>query len=651
MLKNVTPKLIRFSSGFSALLLLFTGSAFAQTFQEAPELAEQVQAGELPPIAERLPQAPMVVEPVEQVGSYGGEWRWGLVGAETPFVRIMAYENLVRWNPEWTEVIPNVAESFEASEDATTYTFRLREGMRWSDGAPFSADDIMFWFEDIFSNDELVSANPAFQPAWLTSGGEPVVVEKLDATTVVFRFNEPNGLFLQNLATPDGMAPTAFPRHYLAQFHEKYNENIGELVEGAGAADWPDFWDNRVGDIWLLSRWQDPDRPTLHAWNLTSALGEGTRTVAERNPYYWKVDPEGNQLPYLDRLVFDQVEDVEVLLLKALGGEIDMQDRHMATLANKAVFADNMAAGDYKFFDTVPADMNEMIIALNLTHKNPVKREIFRNKDFRIGLSHAINRPEIIDLVYVGQGEPHQAAPRPESEFYHEQLATQYTEYDVALANEHLDRAFPEKDAQGFRLGPDGERISFAVEVTSAYKPAQVDALELIQGYWREVGVDMQIRAQERTLLYTRKAANEHDAVVWGGDGGLNDAVLDPRWYFPYDDESNFAQAWQTWYNNPGGAGATTQPEVPPAATKRQMELYDQLRATSDPAEQRRLFMEILDIAAEEFYAIGISLPLQGYGIVKNTFHNVPEVMPSAWLYPHPAPTRPEQYFTESGGR
>lgn len=615
--------------------------SFAQTYQEAPEIAQRVDAGELPPVTERLPQDPMVVEPVERIGEYGGEWRWGLIGAETPFVRIMAYENLVRWNPEWTEIVPNVAESFEVSDDATTYTFKLREGMKWSDGQPFTADDIMFWYEDVLMNEELTPS----VPSWLTSGDEPVVVEKLDDTTVRFTFAEPNGLFMQRLATPDGMAPTDFPRHYLEQFHKKYNEDVGTLVEEAGAADWPTFWEAKVGDPFALSRWQDPNRPSIHAWSPTSALGEGTRVVAVRNPYYWKVDPEGNQLPYLDRLVFDQVEDVEVLLLKALGGEIDMQDRHVATLANKAVFADNMAAGDYRFFDTVPADMNEMIIALNLNHKNPVKREVFQNKDFRIGLSHAINRQEIIDLVYVGQGKPHQAAPRPESEFYHEQLATQYTEYDVELANEHLDRAFPEKDAQGFRLGPDGKRISFAVEVTPAYRPAQVDALELIQGYWREVGVDMQIRAQERTLLYTRKNANEHDAVVWGGDGGLADAVLDPRWYFPYSDESNFAQAWRTWYTNPGGAGATTQPEEPPPATKQQMELYDQLKTTADPERQAELFREILDIAAEEFYAIGISLPLQSYGIVKNGFHNVPEVMPSAWLYPHPAPTNPEQYF------
>ncbi len=653
MYQNMS-KMYTSSFGFSMslrvalLMALFLGAANAQpaAYNEAPQLIERVAAGELPSVEERLPANPMVVPVIERIGEYGGEWRWGLIGSESPFVRMLAYENLVRWNPEWTEVIPDVAESFEASEDATAFTFKLREGMKWSDGQPFTAADVVFWYEDVLMDEEL---SPAQSGLFL--GVELAAVEAPDDTTVIFRFAEPNGLFLQRLATPDGMAPTIFPRHYLEQFHHKYNEGIGSLVEEAGAADWPGFWEGRVGGIHSLSRWQDPERPTLHAWTLSSALGEGTRAVAERNPYYWKVDPEGNQLPYLNRMVLEQFGDVEVLLLRAMGGDIDMQDRHFATLSNKAVLADNMERGNYRFFDTIPADMNEMIIALNLTHNDPVMREIFQNKDFRIGLSHAIDRQEIIDLVYVGQGEPHQAAPRPESEFYNERLAKQYTEYSVELANEHLDSAgYTERDAQGFRLGPDGRRISFGIEVTPAYRPAQIDALELVQLYWRAVGIDMQIRSQERSLLYTRKGANEHDAVVWGGDGGL-DVILEPRWYFPYSDESNFAQAWQTWFGNPEGINALTQPEEPPPATRQQMELYNAIRATGDLEQQAELMREILEIAADEFYAIGISLPTQGYGIVKNNFHNVPAVMPNAWLYPHPAPTNPEQYFVEGAAR
>lgn len=617
-------------------------------YKEAPMLAERVKAGELPPVDERLPENPLVVQPVERIGKYGGTWRTGLRGGADNawLVRTLDYEHLVRWNPEWTAVIPNIAESFEVNDQATEFTFHLRKGMKWSDGEPFTADDITFWWEDYATNEELSPGGP---PSWMITGGEPGAVEKVDDYTVKFTFKAPNGLFLQRLATPSGDQPTRYPRHYLEQFHKKYNpDNIDKLVQEAGASDWVNLFQLKgagVPGTPYDARWQNKELPTLFGWILTTAYGEGTRVVAERNPYYFKVDPEGNQLPYLDRIVYEVGEDVEVLVLKALNGEIDMMDRHIATLANKAVFADNMEKGGYHFFETIPSSMNTMIIALNLTHKDPVMREIFQNKDFRIGLSHAINRQEIIDVVYVGQGEPWQAAPRPTSPFYNERLAKQYTEYDVDKANEYLDKVLPEKDAEGFRLRPDGKRLSFAVEVAAVGKE-WIDALQLVQGYWKAVGIDIQVKTEDRSLLYTRKNANEHDAVVWGGDGGL-DVILEPRWYFPFSSESNFAEAWQTWYNNPSGAGAQTQPEEPPEPVKKQMELYDQLKATGDPDKQAELMKQILEIAADQFYVIGISLPPNGYGIVKNNFHNVPASMPGAWLYPNPAPTNPCQYFIE----
>ncbi|NOZ27672.1 MAG: ABC transporter substrate-binding protein [Chloroflexi bacterium] len=610
-------------------------------YKEAPQLAELVKQGKLPPVDERLPENPLVVQPVDRIGQYGGTWRTALRGGADNawLLRTMDYEYLVRWDPDWTKVIPNLAESFEANEDATEFTFHLRKGVKWSDGEPFTADDIMFWYEDVFMNEDLTPV----KTSWLVTGDEPVTVEKVDDYTVKFKFAAPNGLFLQRMATPSGSYITRFPRHYLEQFHIKYNpDNIDKLIEEAGATDWVNLFQLKgsgVPGTPYDARWQNKELPSLNAWILTTAYGEGTRVVAERNPYYWKVDPEGNQLPYLDRIVYEVGEDVEVLVLKALNGEIDMQDRHIAKPANKAVFVDNMEKGGYHFFEKIPSSMNMLIIALNLTHKDPKMREIFQNKHFRIGLSYAINRQEIIDLVWVGAGEPFQAAPRPESPFYNERLAKQYTEYDVDKANEHLDMVLPEKDDEGFRLRPDGERLSFSIEV-AATQTDRIDALELIRGYWKAVGIDMQVKTEDRSILYTRKEANEHDAVVWGGDGGL-DVILEPRWYFPYSAESNYAELWQFWYNkDPRG-------EEPPEPTKKQMELYDQLKATGDPDKQADLMKQILEIAADQFYVIGISLPPKGYGIVKNNFHNVPKVMPGSWLYPNPAPTNPCQYFKD----
>jgi peptide/nickel transport system substrate-binding protein len=289
--------------------------------------------------------------------------------------------------------------------------------------------------------------------------------------------------------------------------------------------------------------------------------------------------------------------------------------------------------------------MNQMIIAFNLNHTDPVMRKIFQDKNFRIGMSYAINRKEIIDLVYVSQGEPWQAAPRKETPWYNETLAKQYTEYDVAKANEALDKVLPQKDGEGFRLRPDGKRLSFQVEVQSVSKEWQ-DAMNLISGYWKKVGIDGQVKVEDRSLLYTRKDANQHDAVVWGGDGGLKDGLIEARWYFPFSNESNYAEAWMTYFRNPSGAGAQTKPEEPPADVKKQMDLYNQIIGTGDEAKQIDLMKQIMAIAVDQFYAIGTVLPPNGYGIVKNNVGNVPKSMfSSGGPYLNPAPTNTSTYF------
>lgn len=631
-----------------AVVVLAVMPAFAQdAYNEAPMLAEQVAAGELPAVADRLPAEPLVVEPNSGIGVYSDPawsqtdrtWNLGLRGTGDGgnFVRHIAYENLVSWDPTWSEIIPNVAKGWEINDDSTEYTFFLREGMKWSDGEPFTANDITFWYEAVVLNTEL---SPA-PPSWMTVNGEVGVVEAVDDYTVKFTFASPNGLFLQRLAVPDGRFPISFPRHFAEQFHPDYNpDGIEALMEEAGVESWLDLW---AANVEMYNGEFAVPSPRLWAWTIVEGgyTADAVQVTAVRNPYYFKVDPEGNQYPYIDYVQWGVGVDVETLVLSALNGEIDFQDRHIAALSNKAVYFDNQEAGEYGFVETVPSSMNNVAIALNLTHADPVKREIFQNKDFRVALSHAINRQEIIDLIYVGQGQPYQLAPRPTSPFYNEQLATQYTEYDPEAANQMLDDAgFAEKDADGYRLGPDGNRISFAIDVIPTLMPEQVDVIEQVVGYWQAVGIDAQMNVIERTLFYDRKDANEQDANVWGGDGGL-DVVLEPRWYFPYSGESNFAPLWRYWYEgDPRG-------EEPVEAAQRQMDLYDELKATGDPAAQAELMNEILQIAADEFWAMGITLPAPGYAIKKNNFMNVPESYPNAWLYPHPGPTNPFQYWID----
>ncbi|MEQ4210305.1 ABC transporter substrate-binding protein [Actinopolymorpha sp. B9G3] len=610
--------------------------------REAPMLAEQVRAGDLPPVAERMPSSPLVVDPVDRIGGYGHSWNSALLGpADTPWLdRTIGNDYLVGWDRGWREVMPNIAQSFEVAQGGKEYTFKLRKGMRWSDGELFTTDDLVFAFEDVLMHEELFPVGPP--PVFMSVDSRPAEVERVDDHTVRFLFSRPKGTFLQELATPDGGRwLTAYPRHYLERFHQKYASDVEGLVKESGAASWGDFFLLDKGSVW-----SNAELPSLFAWRLTRGLGTGTRVVAERNPYYWKTDPEGSQLPYLDRVTFDVVKDAEVMLLKATAGELNMHTRHFNSLKNKPVLARGRDRGGYQFIDLVPSEMNEMIIMVNLTHKDARLREIFQKKDFRIGLSHAINRNELNTAVLQRQGEPWQAAPRRESTFFDEEFAKQYTEYDEGLANDHLDRAgLTERDGDGFRLRPDGERVSFNVEVANpTVKDTWVSAMELVKGYWAAVGIDISVTNEDRTLWTERVTANEHDAAVWTGPGGLDiDALLSGHHYLPYNVGSRYAIAWADWYLSGGKAG-----EEPPAVVRRQLQLYNDMLTTSDEAEQQSIFRQVLQISKEQFYVIGTLQVAQGYGIVGNGFHNVPRSMADAWLYPTPGPSRPEQYFVTS---
>jgi peptide/nickel transport system substrate-binding protein len=618
--------------------------AAASKFKEAPALADQVKAGKLPPVDQRLPANPLVLKPVEKIGKYGGTWRTALRGGQDDawLTRVVGYDYLVRWDRDWTTVIPNVAESYTANAEATEYTFKLRKGMKWSDGKPFTADDIVFWATDILNNKDLT---PAVGGSW-AAGGKYLTATKVDETTVTFKFAAPNGLFIVRNATPDGQGPVQFQAAYCKQFHKAYAEQakLDQLIKDNKIdGDWVKLFQTKITGVPgtpINGRWMNVDLPVISAWVLTTPSGVQQPTKAARNPYYWKVDPDGNQLPYLDGIFFDYATDLQALALKAAAGEIDMMDRHIATNANKPVFVDNMQKGGYGFFETIPSSMNNMIISFNLTHKDKAKRAVFQDINFRIGVSYAINRKELIDVVWVGQGEPYQCAPRPTSPYYNEKLAKQYTEFDVKKANEYLDKALPKKDASGMRTMPDGSPLSIIWEISDT-RADTVKAAPIVQKYLKAVGVDMQPKVMDRALMYTHKDANEFEAMDWGGDGGL-DVILEPRWYFPFSAESQYGELWQYWYNK------DSRGEEPPAASKKQMELYDQLKATGDAKKQDELMKQILQISQEQFYAIGIALPTNGYGIVKNNFKNVMKVMPGSWLYPNPGPSDPPQYFIEA---
>lgn len=258
---------------------------------------------------------------------------------------------------------------------------------------------------------------------------------KLDDYSFRFIFSKPNGLFLQHLVVQNEL--TKYPRHHFEQFHLDYTPDVEALAADEGFSTWVERFTNRA------EKWQHVGVPLLTPWVTDQPLGEGTgaRFIVVRNPYYWKTDPKGSQLPYLDRVVFEIVGDQELMVLKITNGEIDMHSRHVMSSRNKPIFAKSREQSGYEFFEVRTTDFNEMGVYLNLSHPDPVLRKIFGTKDFRIALSHAINRQEIIDAIFQRQGQPWQLGQRPESPFFDEQLATQYLEYDPKFANRMHDDA------------------------------------------------------------------------------------------------------------------------------------------------------------------------------------------------------------------
>ncbi|MFT4182264.1 MAG: ABC transporter substrate-binding protein [Rhizobium sp.] len=624
-------------AGMAALSL--AGRAAAAAGGEAPALAELVKGGKLPPLADRLPKKPMVVTPFEKVGTYGGTLRRGLRGSSdhNGILRMVGNQSLVRWNMEFTKVLPNLAERWEVSDDASQFTFHLIEGARWSDGHPFTADDIVFAIEDCVKNTELYSATPA----QLSVAGKAVNVEKIDDYTVKFTFAAANALYLENLATPLGQHPTLFPKHYCSQFLSKYNSNIAEDVKKAGVSSWPELFRARCGDIEIPSRWGNPDKPTLDPWVIKEPYSGGaTRVVMTRNPYFWQVDTEGNQLPYIDELNFSISQDVESLMLNVISGKIDIQERHISVLANKPTLSQNMKKGDYRLLTLVPSTSQQCQIYFNMTHKDPAMRKMFADKSVRQALSLGINRQEVIDIVYFGQSEGYQAGPRPEHPWYHEKLARQFTEYDPDKAGALLDKAgYDKKDANGFRLRPDGQKFFFAVDVIPTLYPDLVDALELVKAHWAQIGVDMKVNTIERALYYTRGDDNAHDAQVWPGPGGL-DPMLDPRDFFAFHPQgSRYAIPWTLWYTSNGKKG-----EEPPESQKKRMKLFDDARSTADLDKRGAVMKQIFDIAADEFETVGLCLAVGGFGIIRNNLRNVPEKEPDSWSWPNPGPALPQQF-------
>ncbi len=598
------------------------GSAISG-YHQAPMLDALVSSGDLPPVEERLPLEPAIVEPVEKIGKYGGTWR--RVATRFTDNRLsdrMGYEPLVRRARDASSIIPNVAKSWEIVDGGKSYVFYLREGMKWSDGEPFTADDFMFWYEDIALNKELT---PSF-PNWGLVDGVPMVFEKIDDYAFKIKFVKPYGIFLDQM-TFRGMNIYA-PKHYLKQFHPSYTDagDLQALAEKEEFEAWYQLFGNRN------NKGTNPDLPVINSWKLATGP-PATIAYAERNPYYWKIDPQGNQLPYIDEVQYDIVESGEIANFKAMAGEIDMHSRYMS-FANYTVFQENAEKEDY----TVVLWKNPVsdVVNINLTHEDPVIRAMFMDRNFRLGLSYAINRQEIADIVYLGVGEPWQALPVEEDPYF---VPPIHLGYDVARANEYLDAAgMTSRGSDGYRLRPDGKPFTMVVETYGAEEAGGAsDEMELLKEYWEAVGIKTTITNIDRSLWTARRAAGEFMALAYL-TAGIH-WVVDPNWFVPTNTNNGWAPLAAKWNESQGAAGEEPAPEI-----RQLIDWYEQMKVTVDEAKRTELGKNIIRSHAENVWIIGLAR-YPAIAIVKNDFKNVATNGVQSYRLMTPGYLNPEQFF------
>lgn len=601
-------------------------------FNEAPMLSELVKQGKLPPVEQRLPKNPLVVTPYEEIGQYGGNWRRTWTGlADQWGLNKICHEHIVMFDKNGAAVLPNVAESWKVSKDARVYTFKLREGIKWSDGTPFTTDDVMFWYEDILMNTELTPR----LPTWLMSGGKPVKVEKVDTYTFRVEFAEPHPLFLINLAKEGGSYTFFAPKHYLTQFHPKYTpkDKIDALVKAAGFQTWYQLFSAKgsATNAWL----QNPELPILWPWRVTNPHTAPV-VVLERNPYYFKIDPAGNQLPYVDKISVTLLQSGEVAVMKVIAGEIDMTSRGLS-LPDYTLLMENREKGNYRVLMWRGGGGTALYVNQNV--KDPVLRKLFEDRRFRQALSIAINRDEINKLVYLGLGKPRQASLISGVAFYDPEWEKMWAEYNPDKANELLDKiGLKKRDKDGYRLRPDGKTLSITVDFSGTGTTIP-DELELVRRYWEKIGIKVAVRPLERTLYVTRCESGDIEIGVWSFD--RNVAVLaDPGRIIGWTIDGPWAPLYSLWYTSGGKGG-----EEPKGDIKKIYELWDKVKVTGDPTHRNRLFKEIINIHKRNIWIIGLVGELPQPAIAKNNFRNVPDGIIWDDSVRSPKNARPEQFF------
>lgn len=593
--------------------------------KEAPMLARRVAGGDLEPLAQRLPENPLVVAPVDSPGYYGGTWRMYETYGDYVIMRLLNnYYPLTRWTPEADDIMPGVAESWNYSDDGRAVTFHLRKGLRWSSGDPFTSADILFWWG--LCHDDRIGMTP---PEWAFIDGKLMEVSAPDATTIVFTYPEPFYFLPLAMATGFWTPETVLmPSAYLKQFHPDFNKDYADFTEF-----------NRKNNVAL-----NPDRPTLGPWRLAYMSDTTDRAIYERNPYYYVVDTNGRQLPYIDRIETIRVQSPESGVLYTISGNLDAQFRGI-NFNDFALLKRFAQRGDYRIRTWEEGTAAWHGVFPNLEQPDPERRKLFVNPDFRRGLAIAVNRERINQVVWNGLSRPQAAAITDESWHFKSERGqrilkewiAKWSEFDPARAAQHLDAAgLDRRDAEGFRLYQ-GRRFEVTLEFANV--PYAADEAPLIAADWQAVGIRTVARRATDIDLWTRIVAGKYDFYMQ--HNSELDLFTFPGYVFP-----TFANTWHPrtgrWYATGGKEG-----EAPTGVTRTLLDIYERCKREPDIAKRHDLVLDAIEIQLEQGpFMIGTTGRQKTLVVTKNYVRNVPETgILGPWAICQPGSKFPEQFY------
>jgi peptide/nickel transport system substrate-binding protein len=602
-------------------MLLGAFAAMPAVAGEAPELAKLVEEGKLPPLAERLPEKPFVVDYAaegKQIGKYGGSMRM-LMEDQKDLGQITVYEyaRLVGYGPD-IEMKPDILEAVDVVEDRE-FTLRLRKGHKWSDGHPFTAEDFRYFWEDMVKDAEL--GREGIPPEMLVGGEEPKF-EVIDELTVKYSWSKPNTAFLPSLAAPSPVYIYR-PAHYMKQYHAKYADKatLDTLVKQANVEGWSALHTRQQRQ----RRPENPDLPTLDPWRNVTAP-PSARFVFERNPYFHRVDPEGNQLPYVDKILMDLVAS-DVIPAKTGAGESDLQARFIRFDNFTFLKEAEEANGFYSYLWSTGKGA-QVALFPNLNAIDPVWRGLMRDVRFRRALSVAIDRNEINEVIYFGLATPSANTVMPQSPLYKDEYRDAWSQYDVDLANKLLDEAgLATRDKDGIRMLPDGRRAEITVE-SAGESTEETDVLELIADQWAKVGIKTFVRASQRDIFRRRAYQGETLISVFSGmDNAVANAEMSPQELAPTAQPQLQWPKWGEYFETSGKSGEPI--DMPEAAA--QLERYKSWRVLADREQQRAIWQEMLAAYTDQVFSIGTVNNSRQPVVVNKKLQNVPQEALFTW--------------------